>query len=47
MTKKELSPYKIRDMALNSGVGVFNAQELSNLINKKKKCCTSLHEQTD
>ena len=36
MTKKELSLYKIRDMALNSGVGVFNAQELSNLINKKK-----------
>ena len=36
MTKKELSLYKIRDMALNSDVGVFNAQELSNLINKKK-----------
>ena len=36
MTKKELSLYKIRDMALNSGVGVFNPQELSNLINKKK-----------
>ena len=33
---KELSLYKIRDMALNSGVSVYNSQELSNLINKNK-----------
>ena len=33
---KELSLYKIRDMALASGVSVYDAQELSNLINKNK-----------
>jgi predicted transcriptional regulator of viral defense system len=36
VTVKELSLYKIRDMALNSGASVYNSQELSNLINKNK-----------
>lgn len=33
---KELSLFKIRDMALNSGVSVYNSQEFSNLINKNR-----------
>jgi predicted transcriptional regulator of viral defense system len=33
---KKLSLYKIRDMALTSGIAVYDAQELSNLINKNK-----------
>ncbi|MGC8686960.1 MAG: hypothetical protein ACP5SF_05345 [Thermoplasmata archaeon] len=33
---KELSLYKICDMALNSGLSVYNVQEISNLINKNK-----------
>ena len=33
---KELSLYKIRDIALNSGIAVFDAQQLSQLIDKNK-----------
>ena len=33
---KILSLYKIRDMALNSGLSVYSVQEISNLINKNK-----------
>lgn len=34
---KELSLYKIRDLAVNSGRSVFSAQQLANLIGKPKK----------
>ncbi len=33
---KELSLYKIRDMAINSELSVYSVQEISNLINKNK-----------
>ncbi len=37
---KELSLYKIRDMALDSGRTVFSVQQLSNLIGKPKPITT-------
>ncbi len=37
---KELSLYKIRDLAMDSGRAVFSAQELSNLIGKPKAIAT-------
>ncbi len=33
---KRLSLYKIRDLALNSGIYVYNVQQFSNLINRDK-----------
>lgn len=36
---KELSLYQIRDLALDSGRGVFSVQQLSNLIGKPKMVC--------
>jgi len=37
---KELSLYKIRDLAIASGRGVFTAQQLANLIGKSKAVAT-------